>query len=77
MPRTMLLGRPHPLAQPSHSLLAPAKEMNKCRGQGAPQEHGAPWGSAQSLRGALGWVEKKTEGETISQSCNCSQEVLK
>lgn len=61
----------------SPTLPAPAKGMSKGKGQGAPQEQRAPWGSARSSQGALGWIHKKTEGGTISQCCNYSREVLK
>lgn len=45
------------LSPPSHCWLQQREWINDC--QGAPQEQQIPWGSAQSLWGALGWVEKK------------------
>lgn len=57
--RAMLFDRPHAVFQVSHSLLPPAKGMNKWTGQGPRQEQQGLRGSVQSLWGALGWVEKK------------------
>lgn len=58
-PRTMLFGGSCPVAQPSRSLPGPAKRMDKWIGLGAPQEQRVPRGTAWSLWGALGWLEKK------------------